>query len=337
MGDHQSLTLVTLAGGIGRRYGGLKQMDPVGPNGQVLMDYNAFAAAIAGFRTVVFLSNNELIRDFQERYGRDGTIITTSDGEHTLEVRHAVQETAAEINKSEPWNHVDPCLKRTKPFGTGHALYCVRNVVDGPFVSINADDFYGAGTFQILADFFNDIDTYRQGIAVHAMPGYRMENVLSGQGTVCRGLCQVDRGGFLESIVETLDIGINPNGQLIGYQGQRDDRQEVTLNPKDIASMNIWAMTHPKEVFNMLCGYVSEFEGIVEKMAVSGDENAKKLECFLPDFIFSLIKNGNAKVKVLNTPERWFGMTYQEEREHAKREIARLTHEGVFPEKLWGG
>ena len=253
--------LVVMAAGMGSRYGGLKQIDPVGPNGQIIMHYSIYDAWKAGFRRVVFIIKEELLDAFRERIG--------NAAEKLMQVDYVFQS---------PDKLPEGCTMpegRTKPLGTGHAIYCVRGVVSEPFAVINADDFYGAQAFQCLYDYLKDAqddDKYR-----YCMVGYRVENTLTENGTVSRGICEADENGYLADIVERTAISRDANGVI-------SDPEAGEIAEGTLVSMNMWGFTP---------SFLDELEtGLRTFMTDELPKNPAKGEYYLPFAVDHLIQNG---------------------------------------------
>ena len=275
--------LVVMAAGMGSRYGGLKQIDPVGPNGQIIMHYSIYDAWKAGFRRVVFIIKEELLDAFRERIG--------NAAEKLMQVDYVFQS---------PDKLPEGCTMpegRTKPLGTGHAIYCVRGVVSEPFAVINADDFYGAQAFQCLYDYLKDAqddDKYR-----YCMVGYRVENTLTENGTVSRGICEADENGYLADIVERTAISRDANGVI-------SDPEAGEIAEGTLVSMNMWGFTP---------SFLDELEtGLRTFMTDELPKNPAKGEYYLPFAVDHLIQNGQATAKVLQTSAQWYGVTYKEDK-----------------------
>lgn len=296
-------TLLVLAAGLGSRYGGIKQMDPVGGNGEFVLDYSIYDAIRAGFDKVVLVIRDELEAPLREHF---------SKLEGKVEIAYVKQRLA---DLPAPFS----CpADRVKPWGTGHAIWSARNVIDSPFAAINADDFYGMNTFKVLGDFLLsgqcDARTY-------AMVAFRLNNTLSENGTVSRGICTDDGNGYLASVVERTSI----EGTETGARFKDDDGSWKNLTGLEPASMNFWGFS--PTLFNHLETLFKEF------LAEKGKE--LKSEFYIPFVVDALIKRGEVKTRILNTPERWFGMTYSEDRAIVVDKIRELTVSGVYPEKLW--
>lgn len=292
--------LVVMAAGMGSRYGGLKQIDPFGPNGQIIMHYSIYDAWKAGFRRVVFIIKEELLDAFRERIG--------NAAEKLMQVDYVFQS---------PNKLPEGCTMpegRTKPLGTGHAIYCVRGVVNEPFAVINADDFYGAQAFQCLYDYLKDAqddDKYR-----YCMVGYRVENTLTENGTVSRGICEADENGYLADIVERTAISRDANGVI-------SDPEAGEIAEGTLVSMNMWGFTP---------SFLDELEtGLRTFMTDELPKNPAKGEYYLPFAVDHLIQNGQATAKVLQTSAQWYGVTYKEDKPVVVDALRRMTEAGLYP------
>lgn len=292
--------LVVMAAGMGSRYGGLKQIDPVGPNGQIIMHYSIYDAWKAGFRRVVFIIKEDLLDAFRERIG--------NAAEKLMQVDYVFQS---------PDKLPEGCTMpegRTKPLGTGHAIYCVRGVVNEPFAVINADDFYGAQAFQCLYDYLKDTqddDKYR-----YCMVGYRVENTLTENGTVSRGICEADENGYLADIVERTAISRDANGVI-------SDPEAGEIAEGTLVSMNMWGFTP---------SFLDELEtGLRTFMTDELPKNPAKGEYYLPFAVDHLIQNGQATAKVLQTSAQWYGVTYKEDKPVVVDALRRMTEAGLYP------
>ena len=273
------LTLVVLAAGMGSRYGGLKQLDPVGPSGEIILDYSVRDALLAGFTKVVFVIRREMLEQFRDSVG--------VRYEGTIPVEYAFQEL-----EPLPGGRVSP-VGRTKPWGTGHAVLSAKPVVRGPFAVINADDYYGPGGFVKMALF---LQAYEQG--QYAMVGYRLDKTLSDHGSVSRGICQSDRGGYLVDITERTAI-VRRDGSIIA-----EGTTPVSLSGDEPTSMNFWGFT--PDLFSRLERLFEEF------LEERGEDS--KAEFYLPAAVSDLIASGEVTVKLLQTNDPWYGLTYPEDR-----------------------
>ena len=307
-----SPTLLVLAAGMGSRYGGLKQIEPVGPHGETILDYSIYDALRAGFGKVVFILRREIEDAFRK-------VIAAR-----FEDRIAVEYVFQELDDLPPGFSVPP--GRSKPWGTTHAVLMAAGEIREPFAVINADDFYGAESYRILARHLLTEPADEMGFAmgdamVYAMVGFILRNTLSDFGSVARGLCQVDRSGFLQSVVELTHI------ERDGNHARNTDTagQVIELTGDETVSMNMWAFTPP--VFAQL---QHEFQRFLE---MHGSD--LKSECYLPSAVNSLILSGHAQVKVLRTSSEWFGVTYREDHARVVESIRRLIRDGLYPERLW--
>ena len=298
-------TLVVLAAGMGSRYGGLKQVDPVGPSGEAILDYSVFDAHRAGFGKVVFIIRKDFEAEFRERVG--------SKYEGILPVEYCYQD----INDL-PSPFTVPA-ERAKPWGTAHAIRAARGVVKEPFAAINADDFYGRDAFAKLAAFLQR-PAAADGKFHFAMVGYKLDLTLSDNGSVARGICKVD-GGKLESVTEMTKLVRVPGGA----ENREDESNPVKLTGEERVSMNLWGFT--PELFATL---ESRFPAWLEK---NGAE--LKSEWYIPFVVDELIHEGKADVEVLPTDSNWFGVTYREDKPFVTAEIGKLVAAGEYPQSLF--
>lgn len=295
------LALLVLAAGMGSRYGGLKQLDPVGPSGETLMDYSIFDARRAGFDKLVFVIRRDIERPFREVIGRRF--------EERLQVEYVFQELS-----QVPAGFEAPAGRR-KPWGTGHALLAGAGAVREPFALINADDFYGASSFRVLAEHL------RSGTPDYAMVGFILRNTLSAHGTVARGVCRLDGARFLESVVELTRI--ETDGRRAKYSDPAGKVHPLTGD--ETVSLNIWGFMP-----SIFAQVNAEFRAFLEQHGQ--DEQA---EFYIPTAVNRLVADGQARVKVLQTPDSWFGITYREDREAVVEGLRRLIERGDYPWKLW--
>ena len=297
-------TLLILTAGMGNRYGGLKQIDPIGPNGEILIDYSIYDAIRAGFGKLVFIIRHYFEDAFKE------TIGNKFDG--LVETAYAYQELDAALEGFA----LPP--ERKKPWGTGHATLLGRDFIDGPFAVINADNYYGIDSFKMMADFLRGPDVSPTN---YAMVGFRLRNTLSEYGSVARGVCYCDDNHCLSDIFER--TGVEKHGNGARYFDK--DGTEHLLRGDEVVSMNLWGFH--QSVF----GHISaKFKNFLKEHG-----NDPKAEMFIPTVIDDLVRKGKVKVKVLPTHETWFGVTYREDREIAERCIHKLIEKGMYPEKLW--
>lgn len=295
------LTLLVLAAGIGSRYGGIKQIDGFGPNGETIMDYSLFDAIRAGFTKVIFIVREEILEIVREKFA--------PKAKGKIDIDFVIQEQ----NKFIPEQYQNS--ERVKPWGTGHAILCARHRIKEPFVVINADDFYGKDAFTSIATFF---ETDRSG--AHAMVGYTLKNVLSEHGSVSRGVGETDANGYLTSVVERTTIVVE-NGKIISKEKNGD----VVLSPDAPTSMNFWGF-HP-DVFDLTAEMFDDF-------VVQNHKNIKA-EFFIPLIVNDMIHEKKGKVKVLGGGNVWFGVTYKEDKEAVAKKIRELIAKGQYPQKLW--
>ncbi len=301
-------TLVVLAAGMGSRYGGLKQMDPVDPEKHTLLDFSVYDAKRAGFKKVVFIIKHVIEEDFVSMVG--------SRMEPFIQVEYVFQE----LDKL-PEGYTVP-EGRVKPFGTGHALLCCKDVVKEPFVVINADDYYGPKAFQMMYDF---LPTHGDGEKYsYAMIGYYIENTITENGSVARGICQVDKDNCLTDIVERTRIEKKGSGAAFTLDEGKtwEDIPDHTL-----ISMNCWGFTP---------GIMDELD---KQFPVFLDtevkENPLKAEFFLPNVVGELLREEKASVKVLESEEKWYGVTYQEDKRTVMEAIQAKKNAGLYPQELW--
>ncbi len=301
--------LVVMAAGIGSRFGGgIKQLEPVGPNGEIIMDYAIYDAMEAGFNEVVFIIRKDLEKDFKEIIGDR---IAKS-----IPVSYAFQE----MNDLPEGFSVPE--GRKKPWGTGQAVLAAKSVIDCPFVVINADDYYGKEAFVKVHDFL--VNSEQKGDAYEfCMAGFILGNTLSENGAVTRGICEVSKDGFLTDVVETSGIEKNAEGQV---QCERDGGI-ITVSEDCHVSMNMWGFT--PAILNEL------EEGFKEFLAEMKPEEALKKEYLLPGVVGDLLKAGRASVAVLETQDKWFGVTYKEDKQTVVDSFKKLTDAGMYPESLF--
>ncbi|MBR7148464.1 MAG: nucleotidyltransferase [Firmicutes bacterium] len=307
----KDITLVIMAAGIGSRYGGgIKQLAAVGPSGEIIMDYSVYDALEAGFNKIVFVIRKDLEADFKEIIG--------NRMEKICRVEYAFQE-----KDDLPEGFAVP-EGRTKPWGTGQAILAVRDIVREPFAVINADDYYGTSAFQQVYDFLADAPAGAAGEAAaeYCMAGFILKNTLSDNGTVTRGICQVDDNGYLVQVDETRNIRKTGEGAV----AEQGDGSVRALDVESHVSMNMWGLT--PEFLEVLK------EGFPKFLEEHGQE--LKSEYLLPEIIDRQLKEGKARVKVLETRDQWYGITYQEDRAAVAEAICALVEQGKYPGKLFG-
>lgn len=297
-------TLVVMAAGMGSRFGGLKQIEPVDDQGHILMDFSLFDAYRAGFRDLVFVIKPELEESFRERVGRRVERFFTV---------HYVFQTVDQL----PEGYAVP-EGRSKPWGTGHAVLCAAQAVNGPFAVINADDFYGAGAFRAIYDYLAANEDDR----AYAMVGYRIRNTVTENGSVARGVCQVENG-LLTGITERTKIF--KRGEHAAYT--EDGESFVELPGDTLVSMNLFGFTH-----RMMLELVARFPAFLDENL---PKNPLKCEYFLPTVVNQQLTEGLATVRVLPCEEVWHGVTYREDLHLVKAAIAELKERGAYPDMLW--
>lgn len=293
-------TLVILAAGMGSRYGGLKQLDTVGPSGEAIIDYSIYDALRAGFGKVVFVIRKELESAFRERFSA------------MLDGRIAYTFVYQELDML-PDGYTVP-EGRVKPWGTGHAVWCARNEVEGPFAVINADDFYGKEAYRVLADQMTENDHD------HVMVAYYLKNTLSRHGHVSRGVCRKDEKGNL--------VDVEEHTKIFYQEGKIVFDDEGTLKPLDPelpVSMNFWGFQ--QSYFEWLNKYFTDF------LDKHGHE--MKSEYFIPTVVNHLIEHGDERVRVLESDAQWFGVTYKEDKQEVMEQIEALIKAGEYPANLW--
>ena len=303
-------TLVIMAAGIGSRFGGgIKQLEPVGPGGEIIMDYSIYDALKAGFDKIVFIIRRDLEKDFREVIG--------NRIEKVARVEYAFQELG---DLPEGFSVPEG---RKKPWGTGQAVLSIKGLVDGPFLVINADDYYGKEGFQKIHDYMvnhmkEDGDVYDM-----CMGGFILRNTLSDNGTVTRGVCTLDGDGSLKEVTETYEIRMEADGSM---KAQDEQGNPVQVNPDQHVSMNMWGLP---------AAFLKELEKGFPEFLENLKEGDIKSEYLLPKIIDKLVKAGKARVEVLETKDTWFGVTYKEDKEAVVEAIRSLIAEGAYPERLY--
>ena len=308
MNRNEKPTLIIMAAGMGSRYGGLKQVDRITDTGEIILDFSLYDAMMAGFERVVFVikeEHRELFRELvDERAGR------------YMQVEYAYQKLddipeGFEIPEG-----------REKPWGTGHAVLACRHLIDGPFAVINADDYYGAGSFSNIYEYLmenRDGEKYS-----YCMAGYKLENTVTENGHVARGVCDIDENGYLKQVTERTKIMRKEQG--ISYT-EDDGRTWVKLPDDTVVSMNFWGFSH---------SMMEELEkGMPEFLDTALKNNPIKGEYYLPAAADRLIREGKATVKVLTSHDKWYGVTYKQDREDVKNALESMKDKGFYPEKLW--
>ncbi len=295
-------TLLILAAGIGSRYGGVKQMDQIGPSGESIIDYSVFDAIRAGFGKVVFVLNPKIKDEFKEIY--ESRLAGKIETDYVLQEVGAVPD-GVEINPD-----------RIKPWGTGHAVLVAKDTVKEPFAVINADDFYGKSAFELLGRFLSDT---KVDSSAYAMVGYKLKNTLSENGSVSRGVCQT-KDGFLTDVVERTSIMHKDNDIVYTDNGVTEK-----IPGESVVSMNFW-------------GFSPLFFTQLEKDFISfirEKSSELKAEFYIPTVANDLIDSKEATISMLTSNDRWFGVTYQEDKETTIREVSKLVKDGNYPTNLW--
>ncbi len=301
-------TLVVMAAGIGSRYGGLKQIDPIGPNGEIIVDYSVYDALNAGFGRVVFVIKEEIEQAFRDMVGK-----TVEKRCETVYVRQRIEDLPEGFD-------VPP--GRQKPWGTAHAALSCRHVVHSPFAVINADDFYGRTSYQALCGYLKDAQD-RDGVYDYCMVGYVLRNTLTEHGHVARGVCTMNGDGSLVDVRE--HTRIQKFGEIVKYTEDGENWAEIAA--ESIVSLNLWGFTP---------SLFPELEAHFARFLRDSSHNAQKAEYFLPNAVGDMVQEGKARVQVLPTNERWFGVTYQQDKPRVKQALRELIRRGVYPENLWG-
>ncbi len=296
-------SLLILAAGIGSRYGGVKQMDKIGPSGESIIDYSVFDAIRAGFGKVVFVLNPEIEKDFKAVY--EPRLAGKIETAYVLQKLNNIPDGVA-FNS-----------ERVKPWGTGHAVLMAQNEINAPFAVINADDFYGRQAFEVMGKFLSE----RKNDETHyAMVGYQLGNTLSENGSVSRGICST-RDGLLTDVVERTSIYRQADGTIVYEEGGK----KYPIGENSLVSMNFWGFT--PRYFGQSEAYFSDFIR----------ENAQQLkaEFYIPYVVNKLITEGKADVKLLESHDQWFGVTYQEDKPVTINKIKELVRMGLYPKRLW--
>ena len=302
--------LVVMAAGMGSRYGGLKQIDPVGGHGQLIIDYSIYDAHRAGFDTVIFVIKRQIEDSFKAAIGDRLSRV--------MEVRYAYQEL-----DDLPAGYTVP-EGRVKPWGTAHAILAARDLIDGPFAVINADDCYGPEGFRAIYDYLEGHPD-RPGCYEYAMVGYLLGNTVTEHGHVARGICEEDKDGYLLRVTERTHI--EPDGADARYT-EDEGKSWHHLAGDTIVSMNLWGFSR---------SFVDEawarFPAFLDRTLA---EDPLKGEYFLPGVVTQLLEKGKARVKVLRSHDKWYGVTYQEDKPAVMAALADKTARGLYPDELWG-
>ena len=295
-------TLLVLAAGMGSRYGGLKQIDPIGPSNETIIDYSIHDAIAAGFGKIVFVIREGFQKEFKELF--DAKLAGK------IEVEYVSQE-IEKVPEGSSYN-----LEREKPWGTGHAILMAKECIKEPFAVINADDYYGVEAYESMADFLMNSNSEQE----YSMVGYKLANTISENGSVSRGVCATNAIDHLETVVERTHIEKLSEG--IAY---KEDDKWTPLAGDTIVSMNFWGFK--PELFAHL---EDQFKGFLTE---AGQE--LKSEFYIPSVVAKIIDGGNTSVKVLKSDAQWFGVTYREDKEKVTKAISGLVEKGIYPSKLW--
>ena len=299
--------LVIMAAGMGSRYGGLKQIDKVDAEGHIIIDYSIYDAIKAGFRDVTLIIKKEIEKDFRE------VMDAHLEGKN-INVKYVYQE----LDKL-PEGYTIPD-GRKKPWGTAHALLCCLGTVEAPFAVINADDYYGEHAFQKIYSFLKNLP--EDGKNHYAMVGYRIKNTVTEQGTVSRGVCAADENDMLTEITERTKIGIKDGGQIYFTE----DGADYDLDPDTLVSMNLWGLTP---------AYLEECKNRFPKFLDENvPKNPEKCEFLLPTVVSDLIKEGACDVKVIDNDDKWYGVTYKEDKVKVVEAFKELKAKGIYPDKF---
>ncbi len=307
-------TLLVLAAGMGSRYGGLKQMDGLGPNGETIIDYSIHDAVEAGFGKVVYIVREYFKEDMEKHVRKQYGNVKTIDGQ-PLEFVFVTQE----LNKIPEGFSLNP--ERQKPWGTAHAVLMAKDVIHEPFAVINGDDFYGKESFKILGDWCR---AHEKTSGEYCIVGFELENTLSENGSVSRGICFYDEKNILTGIAEHLDIAKEADGNVYGNNSVNGE-QHVKLASKALCSMNMWGFTPD---------YFDKSAVIFKTFLQEFGQELKK-EYYIPYAVDCIVKEGKGSCEVLSTPSHWFGVTYKEDRPGVVAKFAQLVADGIYPSPLY--
>ncbi|NNE29371.1 MAG: nucleotidyltransferase [Saprospiraceae bacterium] len=296
-------TLVVLAAGMGSRYGSLKQIDSIGPDNETIMDYSVYDALRAGFGKVVFVIRETFEEDFKTK--------VTNRFKNQIEVEFVYQE----VNT--PIEGITNLPERAKPWGTGHAVLVTKNIVNEPFAVVNADDYYGVTSLKLVGDFLRDSADTR----TCAMVGFQLNKTLSDNGYVSRGVCVQDDEGMLVDVIERTKI--YPEDEKVFFE---DGEKKVGIDPKSLVSMNLWGF-HPS-IFDHFHKHFIRF--------VEENGHNPKAEFYIPLLVNDMIQSGELTCQVLPSQEKWYGVTYKEDKEEVTKAMLQLSEEGAYPGSLWG-
>ncbi len=303
---NKSATLVIMAAGMGSRFGGLKQIEPLGPNGEIILDYSVYDAVRAGFDKVVFIIKKEIEEDFRR--------ITDGRYDSKIKVEYAFQQLD---NLPEGFTVPEG---RVKPWGTAHAIYSCKGLIDGPFAVINADDYYGVDTFKVIYD---ELTKGKEDTGVYdfSMVGFKVENTLTENGHVARGVCNIENG-YMTDIVERTKIMCR-DGKIM-FTEDEENWEEIPAGTP--VSMNLWGFT-PQ--------IITEIENRFADFLKKNADNPLKCEFYIPFVVDELVKEGKARVTALTTPEKWYGVTYKEDKQSVMDALKEKHNDGTYPSPLW--
>ena len=307
-------TLLVLAAGMGSRYGGLKQMDGLGPNGETIIDYSIYDAVQAGFGKVVYIVREYFREQMEQTVRAKYAGVTCTDGQ-PLEFVFVTQE----LDKIPAGYTLNP--ERQKPWGTAHAVLMAKDVIHEPFAVINGDDYYGKDSFRILGDWLR---AHENTEGAYSIVGFELENTLSESGGVSRGICFYDKDQHLTDVVEHLNIAKEADGVVYGDNSVSGENH-VVLDGKALCSMNMWGFTPD---------YFAKSEAIFKTFLDRYSQELKK-EYYIPFAVDTIVKGGSGKCDVLSTPSRWFGVTYKEDRPAVVAKFQELADKGVYPSPLY--
>ena len=307
-------TLLVLAAGMGSRYGGLKQMDGLGPSGETIIDYSIYDAVKAGFGKVVYIVREYFLEDMKAHVAKRYAGVKCVDGS-PLEFVFVTQE----LNKIPAGFVLNP--ERQKPWGTAHAVLMAKDVIDGPFIIINGDDYYGKDSFKVAAAWCK---AHEKTTGQYAIVGFELDKTLSESGSVSRGICHYDADRTLTSVIEHLNIAKEADGVVYGDNSVSGETH-IELDGKALCSMNMWGFTPD---------YFAKSE-IIFNQFLKANINELKKEFYIPYAIDCMIQDGSARTEVLSTPSSWFGVTYKEDRPGVVAKFAELVAEGVYPSPLY--
>lgn len=307
-------TLLVLAAGMGSRYGGLKQMDGVGPSGETIIDYSIYDAVEAGFGKVVYIVRKYFLEQFKETVKSKYSGILCPDGT-PLEFDFVIQE----LDKIPARFTLNP--EREKPWGTAHAVLMAKDVIHEPFAVINGDDFYGKESFKIIAEWLKN---HEGSEGVCSIVGFELDNTLSEFGKVSRGICHYDENKNLTSVVEFVNVGAGQDGKVYGDNTVTGETN-VEVDAKALCSMNMWGFTPD---------YFERSEGLFSGFLETHIQEPKS-EFYIPYAVDCIVKAGNGSCEVLSTPSHWFGVTYKEDRPGVVAKFAELVEKGIYPSPLY--